>query len=258
MMEMEDSILKNVKYLKYDRGSLIEGYTSLPKETSLTLYVNGEELVTIQCTPIKLNCLVVGFLYLENIIKSVDDILVMRICEDEGVADVRIKNSDFKPPTRRTLSSGCGGGFVFETSIKKVKSMTSISHEQILPLMRDFNQRLEIFKLTGGVHASILAENSKILVVSEDVGRHNTIDKIMGECLFTGINPEGKILLTTGRISSEMVIKASKMGVPIIISRHSATSRALSLAQDAGITLICHAKAKKHVVFTFPERLSSA
>ncbi len=252
---MEEAIVKDVPYIKYERGAFTQGSISIPKEVPFVLYVNGEELVTIQCTPIKTNCLVLGFLYLEGIIKGVEDVLVLRVCEEEGVVDVRIKNTDFKPPEKRTLTTGCGGGSVFDTEVRKTESKKKIGQADVLNLMREFNKKVELFKISGGVHASALAEDGKILVMSEDVGRHNTVDKIMGECLLTGIDPREKVLITTGRISSEMVIKASRMGVPIVVSRHSATGRAFALAKEAEISLICHATSYRYSVLTCPERI---
>ncbi|MDW8002736.1 MAG: formate dehydrogenase accessory sulfurtransferase FdhD [Deltaproteobacteria bacterium] len=244
-----------VSYLKYSGTGLFEETGFLPQEVSLTLHVNGTELVTIQCTPVKTNCLVVGFLYFENIIKGVEDILLLAVCEDERIAEVKVKNGELNLKKTRTLTSGCGGGSVFEADLRRVESSITIEANQILSLMKEFNEKTELFKISGGVHASALAENTRILFVAEDVGRHNTLDKLMGECLFTGVDPKDKILLTTGRISSEMLQKASKMGVPIVISRHSPTGTAFTMAQEAGITLICHTTSYRFSIYTYPERL---
>lgn len=240
---------------RYSERGFENLYVSVPEEKEITLYVNGQELVTLQCTPIKLNCLIVGFLYLEGIIEGVNDILFMRVCEDENLADIRIKNQSFAPPTRRILTSGCGGGTTFQSELRKVDSDLKVKPDTILALIKEFNDALRDNKTTAGVHVSALSDTEKVLVICEDVGRHNAVDKVVGECLLRRIDPHGKILFTTGRVSSEMLIKASKMGIPIVVSRHSPTRRALALSEVAGITLVCHARTHMYSVFTFPERV---
>jgi len=103
--------------------------------------------------------------------------------------------------------------------------------------MEQLNERAELYKFCGGVHTSALGNNSDLLVIAEDIGRHNTLDKIIGECPLTKLSTKEKVLLTTGRISSEMLSKAARMKTPIVVSRSSPTDRSISLAQELGITL---------------------
>jgi FdhD protein len=121
--------------------------------------------------------------------------------------------------------------------------------------MKQLNERAELYKYCGGVHTSALGNNSDLLVIAEDIGRHNTLDKIMGECLLTKLSTKEKVLLTTGRISSEMLSKAVRMKTPIVVSRSSPTDRSISLAQELGITLVGYVRGSRLSVYTHNERV---
>ncbi len=229
--------------------------THVPDEMELTIYVNRQELVTILCTPTKLNCLVLGFLYSEGIISGMGDVASMRVCEEESVADVMLSNPEYKLPTLRTLTSGCGGGVAFKTQVHRFESDLVVTPTEVLSLMKQFQGQMELYQFCGGVHASALSDTKNLLVVSEDIGRHNTLDKIQGECLLRGLSARDGLLLSTGRISSEMLLKAAKMQVPIVISRTSPTGRAISLARDLGIALVGYARGSRLSVYSHPERL---
>jgi len=230
----------------------------IPSEMQLTLYVNGHELVTILCTPFKLNCLVLGFLYAEGFITGLKDVVTMRVCEDDALADVKLANVEMPLLKKRTLPTGCGGGAVFKTEVQKVDSNICIAPEDVLSLMKKFQESMELYRISGGVHTSALADTHKLIIVAEDIGRHNTLDKIQGECLLTGIATKDRLILTTGRISSEMLIKIGKMEVPVVVTRRSPTSGAISLADTLGITLIGHARGNRLTVYSHPERLGVA
>jgi FdhD protein len=228
--------------------------THVPDEMELTIYVNRRELVTILCTPTKLNCLVLGFLYAEGIISGMGDVASMRVCEEESMADVRLSNTKYKLPTLRTLTSGCGGGATFKTQGQRVDSALVVKPKEVLSLMKQFQEQMELYQLCGGVHTSALADTKNLLVVAEDIGRHNTLDKIQGECLLRGLSSRDGLLLSTGRISSEMLLKGARMQTPIVVSRTSPTARAVSLARDLGITLVGYAHGNRLSVYSHPER----
>lgn len=232
--------------------------TVVPKEMALTIYVNTIELVTILCTPTKLNCLVLGFLYSEGIITSTNDIASMRVCEDDSLVDVRLSKPEFTPPERRTLATGCGGGVSFTSKLVKVDSDLMVKADEVISLMKRLNEKAELYKFCGGVHTSALGDNNDLLVVAEDIGRHNTLDKITGECLLRKISTKDKLLLTTGRISSEMLGKSARMMTPVVISRSSPTDRSISIAQELGITLIGYVRGNRLSVYTHSERLQGA
>lgn len=227
----------------------------VPSEMQLTIYVNSQELVTILCSPIKLNCLVLGFLYTEGIISGISDIASMRVCEEESLADVRLSNPEYALPTQRTLTSGCGGGVAFKAQGQRVDSSLVVTPTEVLSLMKRLQKQMELYRLCGGVHTSALSDAKNLLVVAEDIGRHNTFDKIQGECLLRGLSSRDRLLLSTGRVSSEMLRKAAEMQAPIVVSLTSPTGRAVSLAHDLGIALVGYARGSRLSVYSHPERL---
>jgi FdhD protein len=250
----------NMKGIAFDRFSK-EGWdkssSPLPDEIALTIYVNHQELVTIQCTPAKLNSLVIGFLYAEGIIDGTGDVASMRVCEEESLAEVMLSDSQYELPKVHTLTSGCGGGIAFKKQEKKVESDLVLAPEEVLHLMRQLQEQMEMYRLCGGVHASALSDTRRLLVVAEDIGRHNTLDKIQGECLLKGLPTRNRLLLSTGRVSSEMLLKAARMDVPVVVSRHSPTRRAVFLARDLGITLVGHARGSRLSVYSHHQRLKA-
>ncbi|MCL5264739.1 MAG: formate dehydrogenase accessory sulfurtransferase FdhD [Chloroflexi bacterium] len=227
----------------------------VPVEREVTIYVNRQELVTIMCTPTKLNCLVLGFLYSEGIISGIGDVTMMRVCDRESEVDVRLSNPEFELPARRKLTSGCGGGATFMTQGQRVDSGLVASPTEVLSLMKQLQEQMDLYRHSGGMHASALCDTKNLLVVAEDIGRHNTLDKIQGDCLLRGISTRDRLLLSTGRVSSEMLLKAAKMQVPIAVSRHSPTWSAISLARDLGIALVGYARGSRLLVYSHPERL---
>lgn len=227
----------------------------LPGEMALAITINRQQLVTILCTPTKLNCLVLGFLYAEGIISGMDDVASIQVCGEESLADVMLSNSEYVLPTKRTLTSGCGSGATFKTQGQKVESDFAVTPKDVLSLMKQLQEQMALYRLCGGVHGSALSDTKNLLVVAEDIGRHNTLDKIQGECLLKGLQTRDRLLLSTGRISSEMLLKAAKMQVPVVVSRHSPTGSAVSLAHDLGIALVGHARGDRLSVYSHPERL---
>ena len=228
----------------------------VPSEVQLTIYVNLRELVTILCTPFKLNFLVLGFLYAEGIISSLGDVLSMRVCDEELEVDVRLSDPEYEVPVlKRTLTSGCGGGATFKTEGQRVDSDVVVTPTEVLSLMKQLLEQMELYRLSGGVHASALADTRNLLVVAEDIGRHNTFYKIQGECLLRGLATRDRLLLSTGRVSSEMLLKAAGMQIPVVVSRTSPTGRGISLARDLGIALVGYARGGRLSVYSHPERL---
>jgi FdhD protein len=225
------------------------------EEISLALYVDRVELATMMCTPEKLNFLITGFLRSEGLIQTLDDIALMRVCDEEQVADVRLMTPR-EVGGRRILTSGCGGGVTFDegSSVTAVTSDLRVSPAQVLNCMKEM---LRAFSQAeqGGTHVSALADGEKLLAVARDVGRHNTLDKIWGQCIFQEIQTADRMLLTTGRLSSEMVVKSAKMKVPVAVSLNSPTSRAVELGRQLGITLVGYARGSRLSVYTHPERL---
>ena len=229
----------------YSEEEWCQETVTVPSEMPLTIFINDQEIATILCTPTQLTHLVLGFMYLEGIISNQNEVASLRVCEDEPIADVRLTRSEYTPSSRRTLTSGCGSGVTFETQASKVDSDLVITPEEVLSLMKQLYQQQSLFQLGGGIHSSALCDRKQILALAEDIGRHNTLDKIMGECLMRKQSTQDGILLTTGRISSEMLLKAARMQVPIVVSRGSPTERAIALGKELGITVIGYARGSR-------------
>jgi len=210
------------------------------REFPLTITLNNKEVATLPCSPRNLKYLAAGFLASEGLINSHDDIA--RVTIDRKKGTVRVKtNKDIKPAPRN--------------QVKKVDSDIEISAPQVFALMDDFVRHSEIFKATGGVHSAALADAEKILVFSEDIGRHNAIDKVFGECLLKDIATAGRLLITSGRVSLEVMLKVARRNVPLLISRAAPTSLGVRLAQNLGVTLVGFARDKKMNLYANEERL---
>jgi FdhD protein len=255
---LHDGATPNIVHSRFSSDAWQELTASVPKEIELTIFVNEEELVTILCTPTRLIHLVIGFLYTEGIIADKNDIASMRVCEEDLLADIRLSKPGYKQPQRRTLASGCGGGISFASEGHRVNSNLVVSPGNILFLMKQLNRQADLYRACGGVHTAALADAENLMVITEDIGRHNTLDKIMGHCLMTGLSTKDKVLLTTGRISSEMLSKASRMETPVVISRSSPTDRAISLARELSITLVGYVRGDHLSVYSHQERVQGA
>jgi len=229
----------------------------VPEELRLDIFINGEEWLSILCSPHNLTCLVVGLLCSEGIISRPDEIACLRVCAEDGVAEVRL-SLPVSLQVRRVLTSGCGGGSMSRFQEEKVTSVDGdleMGPSQVTALAGDLARAAEFHRLSGGTHTSALSDGEKLLVLAEDIGRHNTLDKILGQCLLMGIPTRNRLLITTGRISSEMVLKAARMAVPLVISLTSPTAYAIALAQRTGMTLVGYARGSRFNVYTYPERI---
>jgi FdhD protein len=227
------------------------------EERPLVLYVNGQELVTLLCTPTKLEALVVGFLSFEGIIRDLEDIHTLTVLAEDGYAEVRL-HSPFVPPRRRVHTSGCGGGVTFSLEAHGSAALqddSAVDPRALFPMIRELYAEALSYRESRGIHAAALADGGTLLIVTEDVGRHNAIDKICGEAMLRHIPTAGKTLLATGRISSEMLRKGAHMGTPIVVSRTSATTMSIDLAKRLGLTLIGYVRGDSFYVYSHPERL---
>ena len=245
-----------VKFKRFSEGEESQSSATIPVEVPFVLYVNRFEVVTFMCTPKKLDYLVVGFLYSERIISSLDEIDSMDICEKELLAMVMLKK-DWAPPEKKIATSGCGGGVSFWEEIKldPVKSEFSIPFSSLVELIKQLNKNSKLHQISGGVHSTALSNGDNITILAEDIGRHNSVDKVLGECLIKGICMENTVLLTTGRISSEMVIKVARAKIPVIVSMTSPTSLGIEIADRLGITLVARARGSNISVYTHTNRV---
>jgi FdhD protein len=209
------------------------------REQPLTIHVNGERFLTLLCSPVKLEALVVGYLWMEKIIGDPGDITGLDVSVVDGRADVTLRH-EVTLPTERVLTSGCGGGITFRIDHRlfpRLSSTLTVHPAQLIARMKDLFSAAVHYKASRGIHGAALSDGERLLVVAEDVGRHNAVDKVKGEALLGGIPTLDRILLSTGRISSEMLLKAARMGTPVVASRTSPTEMAVALAEQLGITV---------------------
>jgi FdhD protein len=235
-------------------------HCAVPLEEEIILAVNGKALVRLMCTPTQLRALAIGFLFNESLIESIDDVATIGSCKNGRGLDVWLDH-DIDVDRPRAITSGCSGGTTFaeiEAGRDRIVSDLHIAPRQVKALMGALSSAAARYRQSGGIHAAALAapnREASLICVAEDIGRHNTVDKIAGLCLQQGCDTRDHVLLTTGRISSEMINKAARMAVPIVISRTSPTSRSIQLADACGITLIGYARGTRFRVYTHSWRV---
>jgi FdhD protein len=251
-------------YYRYTASTGLQPETKQPPlEAPIALHINGRQWVTLLCTPSRLRPLALGFLYTSRVIERADDILYMRICEEDGVIEVGLPEGpelDAALSRPRTLTSGCGGGTSFEAvdGLEPLPNAERVLPDRVLEAMHALHAAADGYRESGGIHTCALSDEAELLLVAEDVGRHNALDKVVGECLWTGLDPAGKWVLSSGRISSEMALKAARLGAPVVISHTSPTSLAIDVARLLNVTLIGYAKAQRFSVYSGVERVVAA
>jgi FdhD protein len=228
-------------------------------ETPVSLTVNGAVWLSFMCTPVDLEAMAVGFLYNEGVIEAMDDVADVRVCEHGDNVDVWL-NYNAEQPTSWRRTSGCTGGITAVDLLAKPNvsfegDKFKVGPEAIGRLVEMLFESQELYRETGGVHTSALSDGEKIVFSAEDIGRHNTLDKIAGLCLMNDVWPATRILITTGRISSEMLQKAARLQAPILISRTSPSSLSIEMAERYGITLIGYARRHRFNVYSNGQRV---
>lgn len=243
--------------LRYRAGKWETLGTGVIAETPVTLSINGHVWLTFMCTPTDLEALAVGFIFNEGVISSKDEIELVKVCPSGENVDIWLKRSVEQPQEwRRT--SGCTGGATAVPLDKihpELKDGLLLTPATVDSLLQSLADAQILYREVGGVHTSILTDGEGLVISAEDVGRHNSLDKIAGRCLLENIQLVRKILVTTGRISSEMIQKAARIGAAVVISRTSASTLSISLAEKWGITLIGYARREQFIVYTHPERV---
>jgi FdhD protein len=243
---------------RFDHGQWQSLDGAVVREGLVRLHVNGLELATLMCTPVELDVLALGFLRSEGIIQGPEDVRLITVCPSATCVDVWLRSADYTPPVRGIITSGCGGGVTFAdlaAVAQPVQSGLRVTARQVCGLMLALYEAAGLHHSVGGTHAAALSDGVSLLLVTEDIGRHNTIDRLWGRCLVEGIPTQDRILLSTGRISSEMLHKAARMQVPIVASRTSPTSLSVALATAWNVTLIGYVRRDSLNVYTGQERI---
>ncbi|OGL62102.1 MAG: formate dehydrogenase family accessory protein FdhD [Candidatus Tectomicrobia bacterium RIFCSPLOWO2_02_FULL_70_19] len=244
---------------RYANGVFSPAKIPVVREIAFRILVENKELATLMCTPLKLRELALGFLAFERVIDSLGDVKSLEVDENEFEAHVEL-NRPLPSSRPRILTSGCAGGVTFHLDVRDyapIRAEGVLNPDAVPSLMHQLIEAAELYHQSRGIHAAALFDGEGLIAVAEDIGRHNTLDKLRGEVLVRGIDPREHILASSGRISSEMLRKAAQMKVPFVISRTSPTSLSIDLAKRLGITLIGYVTHDQFTVYAHPEGLAS-
>jgi FdhD protein len=252
------SLTREVEVLRITKNRCRHARVSVVREIPLTIFLNDREIITLLCTGAHIESLAVGFLKSEGLLQQRSNL--QKVETDTDGQTVRVYTNE---PTemaeklfgKRTLTSGCGKGTIFYNVLDSLQSQPlrnqiTIRVDQVRKLMTDLHKRSELYRRSRGVHNCGLATTKKILLFRADIGRHNAVDMILGECFLKEVDTSNKILITTGRITSEILIKAAKMKIPTLISRSAATSLSLDLAHKLNMTVIGYVRGGSILAYT--------
>jgi FdhD protein len=249
----------------YDQGKIQDVSAMIVNEAPLTLYLNDVELATLVCSPEGYRELGVGFLATEGLITNSSDIREISCREDEGLLWIHTNSPVPQAENflRRQIASCCGKGrallyFVNDArQMQRVESDAQFDIANILSVMTALDEKSATYRATGGVHSAGLGSGRDLAVMYEDIGRHNAVDKVLGYTLLNGMGTVDKFLLLTGRVSSEILIKAARLSIPLVVSRAAPTMLAVELAGELGITLVGFARGRSLSIYSHVERISS-
>ena len=236
--------------------------TSVTVERPLTLFLNSQEIVTMMTIGDYPEYLAVGYLVNQNMLSGQDEVTGVEYEEDIDTVVVRTREeTDFEDKlSKKTLTSGCAQGTVFGDLMEKFDEIrlsddVQIRTSQLTELLKRINTAPSLYLEAGAIHGCVLCRSERPLIYMEDVGRHNAVDKIAGYMYLNGLTGEDKLFYTTGRLTSEMVIKTVQMNVPILISRSGFTAWGVELAREAGLTLIGRARGSRFVALSGEHRI---
>ena len=237
--------------------------TPIAGEHPLTIYVDKREILTIMTLGAAPEALVIGYLRNQRLLESIEEIISVQVDWEVNACSVVTRNGlrdlDEKM-AKRTKTTGCGEGTVFGDLMADLDSIklpadVRLNEATLYGLLNNVRLHESIYKQAGAVHGCALASGTQILTFVEDVGRHNAVDAIAGWMWLEGVDGSDKIFYTTGRLTSEMVIKAAQMGIPFLVSRSGLTQMGYEIAQKTGITMIGRAVNKHYLLFTGADRL---
>lgn len=234
------------------------------KEMPVTIILNDQELVTLLSSPQELDCLAIGFLVSEGFLHDKNEIQRVLVDQERGIVrvntSVKVEMAQEKL-FKRLITSGCGRGASFYSAAdigeQKVTSEVIIKPGEIFNLMLKFQKISDVYKATHGVHGAALCTNNDILIFCSDVGRHNAVDRVIGKCILEGIDSSGHILLSSGRVSSEILHKIVRADIPVIVSITAPTNLGVKIAQQLGVTLVGRVLGQhRMLIYTNPHRIA--
>lgn len=262
---MQKPALVTRNILRFADGHVQTVADEIVTEVPLTILLNEEEFATMVCTPEYFEEMVIGFLASEGVIRSYDDIKSLLVDPDNGFAHVethRVQKLNQSFYSKRYITSCCGKSrqsFYFYNDAKTAKKLTehhcSLSVDDCFRLMKLMQEQATTFQNTGGVHNAALCDKNGLVLSRMDIGRHNALDKIYGHCLKHQIPLHDKVIVFSGRISSEVLLKAAKIGCEIVLSKSAPTELALEMADELGLTVVGFIRNGSLNVYTHPERI---
>ena len=252
-------LTRRIEGIDHDRATVT---TSVTVERPLTLFLNSREIVTMMTISDYPEYLAVGYLVNQNMILPEDDVVDIEYDDDLEVVVVRTRiETDFEEKLqKKTLTSGCAQGTVFGDLMESFEDVhfdeaIELRTTDLYSLLKKINTAPSLYLEAGAIHGCVLCSGNRPLIYMEDVGRHNAVDKIAGYMYLNKISSDDKIFYTTGRLTSEMVIKTVQMGVPILISRSGFTAWGVDLARQANLTLIGRARGKRFLALSGTQRI---
>jgi len=243
------------KIIKCQGTSSEEVEDCLASEKKLVISVQGKEILSLYCTPMMVNELVAGLLMTEGVVSSKLSPDTMTIVHgDDITVDLSIEE-DISP--ERFTTARCLGGLTVlkKRSFEKINDDFYLTVEVLKNLFDDFHNKSELFKMTGCFHSAAISDGKAILSFAEDIGRHNAVDKVIGDILLKDIAFKGKTMLVSCRVSSEIISKCSRWGLPILASRSAPTDLAIKIAEMSGMTLVGFVRGDRLNIYTNPERI---
>lgn len=262
MFELKETSTR-MPVTRYRNGVFSTGEDLVIREVPVTLFLNNHEFATMVCSPCDLKEMAVGFLYSEGILQKPVDLKSITV--DEANKSIKVETTGDLPPderfVKRLVTTSCtrgGPSLYFFNSAKKVIHISTdikITPREILFLCDEVEKITPLFRETGGSHSAALCTSGKIVVFFEDVGRHNAVDRIAGRCFLEKITMSDKILVFSGRVSSEILIKVAKMGIPLIAARSAPTELAVNLAKEFGVTIVAFIRKNRLNIYSNESRV---
>ena len=232
-------------------------------ERPLTIYVDRQEIVTLMTLGTQPELLTLGYLKNQNLINDIETVRSVQVDWDVNAAVVTTMTGelelDDKKLANRTVTTGCGQGTIFGDIMEQMENIRlaplKLKQSDIYTLLKNLNAYNDVYKTAGAVHGCALCQGTEIITFMEDVGRHNAVDAIAGLMWLDGISGNDKLFYTTGRLTSEMVIKVAQMGIPALLSRSGITRMGLQLARETGVTMFSRAKGKHFLLYNGAENI---
>ena len=246
---------RKMKIIRYQGTSSEEFDDPCAVEKKCTISMRGKEILSLYCTPMMVNELVTGLLMTEGVVSSIPSPEEITIVQGDNINVDLLVDGDISSELFTTAR--CLGGFTVQKkgSLERIRDNLSLTIGALKNLFNDFQQRSDLFKMTGGFHSAALSDGKTILSFAEDIGRHNAVDKVIGDILLKEVSFEGKTMLVSCRVSSEIIAKCSRWNIPILASRSAPTVLAIEIAEMSGMTLVGFVRGDRLNVYTNPQRI---